>query len=466
MRLLFIHPPGNLELEYGELHESGALYPALGLACIAAIGLEEGHEVRVIDAEASQLNAQMVMAQVEAYKPDLVGFQAFCTTQGRVSELAAGVKALSSEIITVIGGVQVTLFKDSFMADPVYDYGVYGEGEEVFRHLLRALPDRKGLGDVAGLIWRQDGRCVINPPQALIKDLDRLPMPALHLFPLEAYHSSAQLRGRKTLHIMTSRGCPYRCVYCSSNLIFGKTHRYYSTGRVIREIHHMIDDFGADGIQFYDEVFTMNRKRVMALCQALIDDGCPVPWTCFTRVNLVDQELLEKMAAAGCYQIFYGLESGVQRLLDLVHKDITLEQARQALGETRRAGIESVASFMLTIPTETVEETEQTIRFGIEVDPDYVYWLTTTPYPGTGLHDLAKKDGQILVDDFTRYNVFNEIVYLPAGRSIEEIKSTLKKAYRRFYLRPRYIIRRLKGLHKLPPWKLWNLIKSGIRMFY
>ena len=129
---------------------------------------------------------------------------------------------------------------------------------------------------------------------------------------------------------MTSRGCPYRCVYCSSNLIFGKTHRYYSDERIIREVHHMMDNYGADGIQFYDEVFTMNRKRVMKLCQSLIDDGCPVPWTCFTRVNLVDRELLEKMAEAGCYQIFYGLESGVQRLLDLVQKDITLEQTRTA----------------------------------------------------------------------------------------------------------------------------------------
>jgi len=466
MKILFINPPGNLELEYGELRDAGALYPSLGLACIAAIGLEEGHQVQVIDAEADQLDMAAVMSRIDAYSPDIVGLQAFCTTQARVTELARRTKELSPQIKTVIGGVQLTLFKEQFMNDPVYDFGVYGEGDEVFRALLRQLVGEQKLAEVPGLIWRRDGTVITNPPQRLIKDLDSLPMPALHLFPLDKYHSSSQLRGRKTLHIMTSRGCPYRCVYCSSNLIFGKTHRFFSAERVIREIHHMIDHYGADGIQFYDEVFTMNRKRVMALCQALIDDGCPVPWTCFTRVNLVDREMLEKMAEAGCYQIFYGLESGVQRLLDLVQKDITLEQTRVAIAETRRAGIESVASFMLTIPTETAEESEQTIQFGLDVDPDYVYWLTCTPYPGTGLHQLALQDGRILENDFTRYNVFNEVVYLPAGRTLEEIQATLKKAYKRFYMRPRYIVRRLKGLHKLPPWKLWNLIKSGLRMFY
>lgn len=466
MKILFINPPGNAELEYGELRDAGAMYPSLGLACIAAIALQESHEVKVIDAEALGWQKHKILDEIKRFSPDVVGLQAFCTTQKRVCEIADMVREVGPKTVIVLGGVQVTLFKADVLEEQPFDYGIYGEGEEPFRGLLHLLEGKRSPEEVMGLIWRKNGHFVINPPHPLIKDLDELPMPALHLFPLERYHSSSQLRGRRTLHLMTSRGCPYRCVYCSSNLIFGKTHRYFSCQRVIKEIHHMIDNYGADSIQFYDEVFTLKRSRVVELCRALIDDGVPVPWTCFTRVNLVDRELLELMASAGCYQIFYGLESGVQRLLDLVQKDITLEQTRTAIAETRRAGIESVASFMLTLPTESPADSEATVRFGLEVDPDYVYWLTCTPYPGTGLYDLALKNGRILEKDFSRYNVFNEIIYLPEGRELDEIQRMVRRAYRRFYARPKYVFRRLRGLHKLPPWKLWNLIKSGLRMFY
>lgn len=466
MKILFIIPPGTMEDEYGELKDAGSLYPSLGIASIAAIALQENHVVQVLDAEALKIDITEIKRRVKNFAPDLVGMQAFFTTQNKVIALAEMVKSLSSSIIVVVGGVHMTLFKEEFMENLSIDYGVYGEGDIIFRNLLRALEQRITLEGIKGLIWRKENEIITNPPQPLIRNLDDLPTPALHLFPLDQYHSSAQLRGHNTLHIMTSRGCPYRCVYCSSNQIFGKTHRYFSTKRVLNEIHYMIDNFGVDGIQFYDEVFTLNRKRAMNLCQALIDDGRPLEWTCFTRVNLVDQELLEKMAEAGCYQIFYGLESGVQRLLDLVQKDITLEQSRKAIAETRNAGIESVASFILTLPTETKEDTEKTIQFAIDVDPDYVYWLTCIPYPGTGLYELALQNGTILEKDFAHYNVFNEIVYLPEGREVKEIEKTIKKAYKRFYFRPKYIFRRLRGLNKLPPWKLWYLLKSGLRMFY
>jgi len=248
-------------------------------------------------------------------------------------------------------------------------------------------------------------------------------------------------------------------------MTFGKTHRFMSTGKVMGEIQQLIEEFGADGIQFYDETFTMNRPRVMELMDAMLEEKLSIPWTCFTRVNLVDQELLDKMAEAGCYQVFYGIESGVQRLLDLIKKDHTLDQARQAVRMTHRAGMESVAAFMLTLPTETEEETEQTIRFALEIDPDYVYWLTTTPYPGTPLYEQALAGGTIINHDWQHYTVFNDIVYVPHGRNPDEIKKKLRQAYRRFYLRPKYLARRMKSFARLPPKKVASLIASGSRIF-
>lgn len=228
----------------------------------------------------------------------------------------------------------------------------------------------------------------------------------------------------------------------------------------------MISAFGIDSIQFYDETFTVNRERVFALCDALIENNIRLPWACFTRVDLVDEDILGKMRDAGCYQIFFGVETGVERLLKLIRKGTTLDQARKAFKLCRKVGIETLASFMLTLPTETVEDTEQSIRFGLELDPDYVYWLTFVPYPGNDLADLAMETGTIINDDPSTYNVFNEIVYIPEGRTEAEIRRTIARAYRRFYLRPRYILRQIRKLFQLPPAKAWTLVKGGLRTLF
>ncbi|MBN2054042.1 radical SAM protein, partial [bacterium] len=288
---------------------------------------------------------------------------------------------------------------------------------------------------------------------------------ALHLFPIDRYHSSAQLRGDRTLHLFTSRGCPYHCAYCSGDLIFGRSFRYSSAGRVITEIKRLRDEFGVDSVQFYDETFTVNRRRVMELCRRMIDERLGMEWACFTRVDAVDEELLRTMHRAGCYQIFFGVETGVPRLLAMIQKETTLAQARVAFRLCRRIGIETVASFMLTLPTETEAETWQSIRFGLELDPDYVYWLTFTPYPGTKLTRIARESGTITSTDYASYNVFNRIVYIPEGRDEAEIKRTLAKAYKKFYFRPRSIIRRLSSFRRLPPAKIAGLLRGGFNTF-
>lgn len=469
MKLMLVVPPSTLEIEYGEFRESGSMYNSIGLGSLAAVALEAGHDVKVVECEALGYNYEDLAREVAAYSPDLVGLQTFCTTIDRCHKCARVVKKVNPGTPVVMGGVQVSLFPDESLQTPEVDYVCVGEGENALLNLMSYLEGKMPISKVLGISYKEGGGTTFtirhNPPQPLIEDLDSLPYPARHLFPIHAYHSAAQLRGRKTLHLMSSRGCPYRCSYCTSHMTFGKTHRWSSTEKVMGEIHELKSKFGVDGLQFYDETFTMNRARVVKLMNTMIEQKLDTPWTCFTRVNLVDKELLELMARAGCYQIFYGIESGVQRLLDLIKKDHTLDQARNAVKLTREAGIETVAAFMLTLPTETAVETEQTIQFGLEIDPDYVYWLTTTPYPGTPLYDTALSGGTIINSDWQHYTVFNDIVYVPNGREPEEIKKKLRSAYRRFYLRPSYLARRMKSFAKLPPKKLAGLLTSGSRMF-
>lgn len=366
MKVMLVIPPSTLKERYGDLLEAGAVYPSMGLAFIAATALADGHEVRVVDAEAEHLDYAEIQSQITAFKPQLLGFQTFCANLPRCRKVAETAKHADPSIKIVFGGVQATLFPQDQFTDPLVDVVVIGEGEIPFSELLKCYDSGGRLEDVPGIAFKDhSGSLTITRRPPLIQSLDTLPFPALHLFPMEKYHSSAQLKGSRTQLLFTSRGCPFNCSYCSGDLIFGKTFRYRSPERVVADIHHMIREFGIDSIQFYDETFTVNRERVIDLCNAMISAGLSIPWACFTRVDLVDEELLTLMRRSGCYQIFFGVETGVERLLKLIRKGTTLDQARQTFKLCRDLGIETVASFMLTLPTETAEDTEQSIRFGL-----------------------------------------------------------------------------------------------------
>ena len=462
MKLLLLTPPSTLEERYGKLSGIGTLYPPLGLAYLAAYAEKEGHKVKIIDSEAEGYSYKDIDKIALEFNPDLVGMQTYCTNLAKSYKVAENLKKILKTKI-VLGGAQATLMPEKTIANKNIDFVIYGEGEKTLNELLTAL-DKENFSKVRGLVYKNKNKIIKNEPQHLIKNLDEIPMPARHLFPMEKYHSSANLRGKRTLNIMTSRGCPYQCAYCAGSLIFGKSHRFHSTNRVIEEIKLLKEQYTCDSIQFFDETFTVNRQRVIELCDKMIKENLNIEWSCFTRVNLVDKKLLKKMKQAGCYLIFYGLESGVQRLLDLIRKNITLKQSENAIKMTHKAGIETWASFMLGLPSETKEESEQTINFAIKVDPTFVQFPITTPFPGTELYNLALKYGK-LQDNFENFTSWDEVVFVTNGRTATEIKKTASAAYRQFYLRPKYMLRRIKSIAKLPLNKSLALFKAAILTF-
>lgn len=464
MKILLLTPPFSEEERYGKLSAVGTLYPPLGLAYIAAVAEKEGHDVSVIESEALGCSYEYIYNEIDRLKPDLIGMPTFLNTIQRCLIIADEARKRFPSAKIVLGGVQATITPDQAISRESVDMVVRGEGENVFRDLLLALQGRMALGDVSGLVWRDKGKVIFNKDQAIISNLDTLPFPERRLFPMKLYHSSSQLRGNNTIHMMTSRGCPFRCTYCTSHMTFGRTFRFHSSQRVIQEMLSLKKEFSADSIQFYDESFTLNRKRVMELCDEMLKQKINLPWACFTRVNLVDRELLKKMSAAGCYQIFYGVESATQRLLNLIKKDITVEQIEKAFKWTKEAGIETMASFMIGLPTETLEESYKTIDFAIKLDADYAQWSKTTPFPGTELFEICRKYGTILTDDWNKFTGFNEVVYVTSGRTKEDIMQVERDAFNRFYLRPSYIFKRLRMLFKLPPKKILNLISSALKM--
>lgn len=464
MKILLITPPFSEKERYGNLSAVGTLYPPLGLAYIAAVALKSNHDVRVVESEALGYSYEDILQHVRQFKPDVIGMPTFLNTIQRCFFISNEIKKHFPSVKIVLGGVHVTLNPQEAITKDCVDFVVRGEGENVFKELLLALEGKMKLEDVLGLGWKDNGKVVMNKSQALISELDELSLPARHLFPMKLYHSSSQLRGRRTLHMMTSRGCPFRCTYCTSHMTFGKTFRFHSPKRVVEEMLELKNKYGADTIQFYDETFTLNRNRVMELCREIIEKKIKIQWACFTRVNLVDKPLLEKMKEAGCYQIFYGVEAATQKLLDLIHKDITLPQIENAFKWTKEAGIETLASFMIGLPTETIEESYGTIDLAIKIDADYAQWQKTTPFPGTELYDICEKHGRILTQDWAKFTAWNEIVYVTNGRTEKDILKVERDAFVRFYLRPSYLIRKIPMFFKLPPNKLFSLFWTAAKL--
>lgn len=466
-RVGFIIPNTDRNVRYGKLSKLGSYLPSLGIAYIAAVAEKEGHQVSIIDAEVKNLSDEEVVAQVSSLDLEVVGFQTFYNTIPACFRLAEKIKAVNKNVIVIFGGIQSTLFPDVSLENISVDYVVVGEGEVIFRNMLRHLDSRDELRKVNGIAYRDAGTVVTTPRESNIMDLDTLPMPARHLFFMDLYQSSANLRGKRNLHIMSSRGCPFSCAFCESHKTFGKTNRFHSTSRIIEELIALRDNYGADAIQFYDESFTLNKERIYDLCSAIKKEKINLPWSCFTRVNLIDIELLRVMKLAGCYQIFFGVESGVPRLLKLIDKKHTVEQIRKAFQITNKVKIQTTASFIFGLPTETREEAWQSVQFAKKIKPTFVNFLLFCPFPGTDIYDLSVKSGEIMEKDISKWSNFNEnqVVYLPHGRTKEDVLSSVKNAYKEFYLRPQYYLSVLPLFNKNDLWKFSKICGSAVNLF-
>ena len=444
--------------------------PPLGLAYIAAVSEQAGHQVRVLDMAVEDRPLEAVLAE---FQPDIVGITAN-TSQITAAWAAAETVQSIRGCPVVLGGAHPTVMPTESAEKPFVDAVVRGEGEETWSELLGrwqhlGRTDSSGeerqsatrarrsslvevLPGIAGLTFRTiDGQILHNPDRPLLRDLDSLPLPAYHLFRLESYTAlqptlDAPSANARSLAIMTSRGCPYRCIYCSQS-IFPEKWRARSPGSVIAEWRHLVEDLGATEIGVLDDSFNIDRRRVIAICDLLIAEKLNrVPWLLINgiRANLVDAELLARMKAAGCKRVAFGVESGDQRILDSIHKKLTLAEVRAAFKAAKQAGLETIGFFMIGLPGETAETMERTIRFAIELDPVVANFSMATPFPGTELHRYVTEHGRLLMQGWDDYVFFEgKARYAMDGLAPELAEAKWHEAYRRFYLRPSRILRTL-----------------------
>lgn len=424
--------------------------PPVGLALIAAILEREGYPVTILDANALNLGAEKVVPLIT--DADVVGLTAMTPTVGAAISVARHLKQANPDLTIILGGAHATLLpEETLAAAPEIDVIVRGEGEETIIELLQALENKQSLSGVPGISYKADNQVVNTAHRPATIDMDSLPFLAYHLLPLRRYKPHPPHgRALPFTAVVTSRGCPYHCAYCSKP-VFGSKFRAQSPERVIKEVAYIGEKFGVKEIAFYDDVFTLDKKRACAIADGIIKDRLKFHWTCETRVNLVDKELLGHIKRAGGYAIAYGIESASPEVLDTLSKGIKLEQVEKAVYISREAGLQTIGYFMIGSPGETSETITRTIQFAKQLKLDFAQFAVTTPFPGTKLYDLYLAEGGEAIP-------WENFIYAGVGQLINPVKSQLssddlqhwvRRAYREFYLRPSYFWQRLRQITSL-----------------
>jgi radical SAM superfamily enzyme YgiQ (UPF0313 family) len=430
-------------------------FGVLSLAAVIQRDLPET-SVTIVDGRAENLSPDALLDRILETKPALVGISSFTYSINDTLLLSKWIKKADPEIKIILGGVHVTQLPDEAIKDDNVDFVMRGEGE----YSLRDLITGHNLDDIKGLVYKDKNNQVrMHPEFGIVAELDELPTLAYDLVDMSKYYPIAgQCHRFPAGAMITSRGCPGRCIYCSSS-VSGKKIRYRSEKKIINEIKYLINNYGIKEIIFMDDVFTSNKDRLLNFCQMVQDEKIDIVWDCYSRVQHVDEEILREMKKGGCSQLSFGVESGDEHVLKSIKKGQTLDQVRRKVALSKKAGLETRTSFIIGLPADTKESMQKTIDFAIELDPHLVSFYIATPFPGTEMYDWAVKNNKLLIKNWSLYDHAHHILNIP-GATPEEIDALYKLAYKSFYHRPKYILRRLFMLSSI--YDVKNALKASV----
>jgi anaerobic magnesium-protoporphyrin IX monomethyl ester cyclase len=429
----------------------GVSSPPLGLAYLASV-LRQDHGVKIIDSNILNYTIEDVERELRSFNPDVVGVTSVTPSIYEAYKVAEIAKKVREDCTVILGGPHATFMPRQTLEECKYvDMIVRGEGEETTRELIEHIEKGASLREVKGITFREDNEIIDTEPRPFIKNIDDIPFPSRDLLPLDLY----KYNGVKYTSMLTSRGCPFKCSFCSSSRLFGGFWRGRSPENVLEEMKIIYEEYGVRNIMIVDDTFTLNQERAEKICDGIIKEGWDISWGASSRVDTLSKRLVEKMKKAGCWVIFLGIESGCQKILDTIGKRITLEQVKNAVRILKDAGIQVLGSFIIGFLQDTKETIEETIKFAKSLKLDYAEFSILTPYPGTPIFDYAKENNLLLTEDWSKYTA-TEPVLKNRWVSTREVNALFQKAYITFYVRPRIVMEWLKN-------RQFNFIKSGIR---
>jgi anaerobic magnesium-protoporphyrin IX monomethyl ester cyclase len=415
MRVLLLSTPHPLE-------ESPL--PPLSLSYLAGVLAEEGIEVKILDFLVTRYDARKLRRELEDYRPQLVGATCVTLNYPIARRMLKVCKAFDPRIFTVIGGPHVTFaLEETLLQSPWIDAIVIGEGETTLVELAKAVVEDKDIHDVPGIAFADGGMLVKTPPRVPIENLDQLPLPARELLPMARYRALGT-----PCTVITSRGCPFSCIFCSGRRMFGPKVRFRSPGPVVDEIEKLQHDFGLAKINIVDDTFTLNHNHTRAVCEEMLRRNLKLKWSVFARVDRISEDLAQLMNRAGCEWVLFGVESADEGILKTIRKGITPEQVRRGVKIAAEAGINVFNSFILGLPGESRDTAHKSLAFGDELYQKYgakYGFHMLSPLPGTEIYERAKDYGiRILSRNWARYNA-NEPITETATMSTEMVNEAM-----------------------------------------
>lgn len=450
-KVVLISPPFTL---YAGIKGHGGLSAPLNLGYLTSYVMTKSDrfDVEIYDAEALAHPYEMVIQRLKEMKPMVVGFTTTTPSMDIIFKLTRMIHEELPGVKTILGGPHSTALPQETLSESSVDFVVIGEGEQTFLELLTAIDD--GATDftkIDGVAYIDaSGQYVRNAPRQLIADIETIPWPARERMPMHLYYSppTKSLGIGNVVTMLSSRGCPFTCNYCISGVMWGRgSVRYAPAESVLAEMQYCIDHYNAREFNFHDDLFMAKKQRLFDICEGIIerrktDPRWDIGWVVMSRIELIDEPRVKLMKEAGCEKIAFGIESGSRRMLQKMNKSLRMEKVSVAFDICRKYHIKTGASFMIGYLEETEESIHETIGLMKQLTPDTVAIFQASPYPGTEFYAEAKAKGYIRKDmrweDFALVTNSRAVVDLP-NLSADQIRYWVKRAYREFYIRPKYV---------------------------
>ena len=439
MKILILNPPMKNGLIYmkelgrcGRKSVAGEVWPQTGLAYIAAVLRQDGHEIMFLDAMAMGFDIGQCIYKIAAFKPEIAILHATTPTFKNDAEVLDLIRKRTGAVCGLVGTHPTALPEESLLQSPA-DFVVVSEAEFTLRDFCQNF--KNDWIQIPGLAFRRDGKILRSPARPLFMDLNQLPFPARDLMPVERY-TMPFFGDAPFVTVIPSRGCPFQCTFCRAGMVWGESTRHRTPDNICDELEEIISKYGIRNVVMMTDTLTIKLDWTEALVRRIIDRNIKIRWIGNSRVDTVNLELLKLMRQSGCEVLSFGIESGNQEILNQSRKNIDLEQTVQTIRWAKEAGITTFGYFIVGLPGETWDTINESIQFAIKANPDYVNFHVATPFPGTELYNLAKKNNWLTTDDWSQYEEEGSAVMRTEHLSPEDLVKAQKKAMRAFYLRP------------------------------
>jgi radical SAM superfamily enzyme YgiQ (UPF0313 family) len=463
MKVCLIDPPTSTEQIYGDwdLSKLDTYCPPLGLLSIASYIRYNNHEPIVYDMNAETRQYELIINEIIAINPDIIGLSAKTISINIAHNIATKIKNKLPNIPIIIGGAHITALPIETLRNYTsFDYGIYGEAEITFLKVINYFEKHHNVNEIYGLVWRQNGKIMINRPRELIQNLDELPFPAWDLlsgFPHSYKHSALETKRLPAASIITSRGCPFQCTFCD-RAVFGSKVRHHSAKYTINMINHLKENYGIKDLMFLDDNFLLNRDKLYSICDYIIDNNIDLSWYCMGHAKYLTDDRIKKIRDAGCWIIEIGIESGSDKILKSIKKNTNKAEIADAVKRARKAGLQVKGNFIFGFPEDTKDTIDETIEFAKSIDLTYFQQNFLTVWPGCEIATDLERQGR--EPDNWSTLAHQRITYVPEGMTQYELIEASKRAFREFYLRPKVIAHYLKNISS------WRSFKSLLTAFF